>query len=466
MGRRLGYVVLLMSAGVFLAAGPAAALWNPIAHRFDKPPPQGWVEKRLPASTTAVPSKPPRALMARALVLSDIPSPAVTGLPYTFTLRAVTRDGRTATGYRGTVEFMSTDPAAEVDVSPYTFVPEDAGQHLFTVTFHTPGRHWLHVEDTVNLSLSTEQGRIVVTDDPVALVAAAVEAASRAEAMANAIAALGSTVSASSPISTTSTTPTTSTTLSTGSTTSTTSSNGSTTSMTSTSTTTGSGSTTSSTPPSSTTSSNPADSTADAGSPAASTSSASSSSSASTTSTSLAVLQERAEVSNPQPQPGQDVQVTGGTTHPFAPDQELKVELRSDPVDLAPATSLPNGLYIAEVTIPEDTLPGEHEIVVSGLAADGIQRVESIATVEVVGSGSSSSAGATGASESSGGSGASDSSGGESVSGSSSAGGSSISRTGWSPRLLKLALALAFAGLVLVRSGKPDVRSATGRGCL
>ena len=462
MGRRLGYLVLVGSACVFLAAGPAAAVFSPISDRFAKPATATRAEKRaLGSTTTSVPQRPPRALRARALVLSDIPGIAVTGVRYTFSLRAVTRDARTATRYRGTVVFTSTDKAAEVDPSPYTFGPEDAGEHHFTVTFHTPGRHWLHVKDTVNLSLSTEQGRILVTDDPVALVAAAVSAASQAQALANAIthaAQAGNSATSSS----TSTTSTTSTTSSTGSTTSTTPSAGSTTSSSSsTSTTIGSG--TSSTAPASTTSTTPAGSTGGGGS------TTSSSSSTTRTSTTVAVRRETAEVSNPQPQQGQTVQVTGGKEVPFAPDQELTVELRSDPVVLGSTRSEANGSYIAEVTIPEDAPPGEHEIVVSGAAFDGIGRVESVAAVTVVGAGGSSSAGATGGSgaSSSGGSEvAASSEGGFAESESFAGGASSLGRTGWSPGLLKLALALGFVGMVLVRTGKPGVGPSTGRSAL
>lgn len=470
MGRRLGYVLLVVSACVFLAAGPAAALMNPVAHRFSKSEAKVWAQKRTAPSTTSTTSAPRRSgrgLVARALVLSDLPDLVVTDLPYRFTLRAVTRDGSTATGYRGTVVFMSTDKAAEVLDSPYTFVPKDAGEHVFTVTFKTPGRHWLHVNDTVNLSLSTEQGGIVVTDDPAALVRAAVSAAARAESIAASVNAAAAQASAASTT-TSSSTSSTSTTLSNGSTTSTTSSGGSTTSSSSstssTSTTIGSGSTTSSTSLSSSTTS-----TTSAGSNGGGGSSGSSNSSSST-STTVPVRREAAEVSNPSPAQGQTVKVTGDK-ETFTPDQELKVELRSDPIVLVPTRSAADGSYVADVTIPDIATPGDHEIVVSGLAFDGTGPLESFVTVNVVASGSSSSTGATGASESSsssatgGAAGATESSGGgSSTAGSgSSDGGGALGQTGWSPGLMKLAFAFALVGIVLVRTGKPEVVPANGR---
>ncbi len=470
--RKLGFVALAMSAVSLLGAGPAAALINPISHRFREPRPAPRVQRRAPApTTTSMPRRSPPAHIARDLVLSDIKSPAITEIGYTFTLRAVAGDGRTATGYGGTVVFMSTDRAAEVDASPYTFVPDDGGEHVFTVTFHTPGRHWLHVNDTVNLSLSTEQGGIVVTDDPGALVAAAVAAASRAQALANGVAAQAVAASTSSSTSTTSTTSTTSLT---GSTTSTVSSgSSSTSSSSSTSTTLGSGSTTSTTP-SSTTSTTLAGGGGSSGSSSSTSSSStsstlSSSSSISSTSTSVAVRREAAEVSNPRPQQGQTVQVTG-RPETFAPDRDLKVELHSDPVVLAPAKSASDGSYIADVTIPEDASPGEHEIVVAGPAFDRHGMVESFAKVTIVSSGLSSSGSTSAGSSSSGGGSTGDSvssgagsAGSGSESGSSGSGGTSLGRTGWSPGLLKLALALALIGIVLVRSGTPDLAADTDR---
>jgi alpha-L-fucosidase len=66
----------------------------------------------------------------------------------------------------------------------------------------------------------------------------------------------------------------------------------------------------------------------------------------------------------------------------FAPGASLTIVLHSDPVVLATATADANGAYSATVTIPVETTPGTHQIVVSGLGPDGQPR-ESVVTIEV-----------------------------------------------------------------------------------
>ena len=60
--------------------------------------------------------------------------------------------GNTATGYRGTVHFTSTDDQAALPAN-YTFIAGDAGTHSFSVTFKTTGSQSVTVADTTTNSL-------------------------------------------------------------------------------------------------------------------------------------------------------------------------------------------------------------------------------------------------------------------------------------------------------------------------
>jgi hypothetical protein len=147
----------------------------------------------------------------------------------------------------------------------------------------------------------------------------------------------------------------------------------------------------------------------------------------------VSVRSETAQVNNASPRPGDTIQITGGSTEPFAPNQLLGIELRSDPVQLATVLSTDAGTYVADVQIPANTAPGQHSIVVSGLHRNG-GRLESVATINVVSS-SQPQPTATGGATSTG-------------DGTST---SSIAATGWSPHLLAVALALATSGGLLMR---------------
>jgi alpha-L-fucosidase len=72
--------------------------------------------------------------------------------------------------------------------------------------------------------------------------------------------------------------------------------------------------------------------------------------------------------STTNPAPGDAVTLTGGG---FAASTTLTVTLRSDPVVLASTTTDATGSYSVTVTIPLDTPPGVHQLVVSGLDPNG-----------------------------------------------------------------------------------------------
>ena len=76
------------------------------------------------------------------------------------------RDGSSATdtGYRGTVRFTSTDPAATLPAD-YTFTAGDAGEKAFTVVFRTPGAQRVTVTDTANGSLTGQSREVTVHAD-------------------------------------------------------------------------------------------------------------------------------------------------------------------------------------------------------------------------------------------------------------------------------------------------------------
>lgn len=66
----------------------------------------------------------------------------------------------------------------------------------------------------------------------------------------------------------------------------------------------------------------------------------------------------------------------------FAPDSEVTVELRSDPVTLGTVLADAAGNVAGTMTIPADTPAGEHTLVLSGTGADGAPlQVETAVTV-------------------------------------------------------------------------------------
>jgi hypothetical protein len=87
---------------------------------------------------------------ASTLVLSGLPANITAGVPFNLTVTAIDPFGNTATGYRGTVTFSSTDGQATLPAN-YPFTAADAGVHTFSgVTLFTAGSQTITATDTVS----------------------------------------------------------------------------------------------------------------------------------------------------------------------------------------------------------------------------------------------------------------------------------------------------------------------------
>jgi hypothetical protein len=89
------------------------------------------------------------------------PSSVAAGTAFTITVTALDAFGNTATGYRGTVHFTSSDASAVLPAN-YTVTAADAGVHAFTngATLNTAGNQTITATDTVN---STITGSTTIT---------------------------------------------------------------------------------------------------------------------------------------------------------------------------------------------------------------------------------------------------------------------------------------------------------------
>ncbi len=101
---------------------------------------------------------------ATHLVVSGIVSPYVAGVAHSVTVTAKDAYGNTAPGYRGTIHFSSSDPAATLPAN-YIFAAGDAGVHKFSlgVTLKTAGTRSVTATDIVTVSITGVQSGIVVT---------------------------------------------------------------------------------------------------------------------------------------------------------------------------------------------------------------------------------------------------------------------------------------------------------------
>jgi uncharacterized repeat protein (TIGR03803 family) len=93
--------------------------------------------------------------------LGIIPGSVPAGIPFTVTVTAENLDGSTATGYRGTVHFASSDSQATLPPD-YTFTAADAGTHAFTIVLPTLADQTVTVWDTASPTLTTTAGTTVV----------------------------------------------------------------------------------------------------------------------------------------------------------------------------------------------------------------------------------------------------------------------------------------------------------------
>jgi hypothetical protein len=98
---------------------------------------------------------------AAALLVSDYPSPTTAGAAHALTVTAQDAYGNTATGYRGTVRFSSSDPQAQLE-GDYTFTAADHGSHPFVAALRTAGTQSIAATDTA-AGFSGVQAGIVVT---------------------------------------------------------------------------------------------------------------------------------------------------------------------------------------------------------------------------------------------------------------------------------------------------------------
>jgi hypothetical protein len=90
---------------------------------------------------------------ASTLDVSSVTSSTTAGVSRTVTLIAVDPYGNVATGYRGTIEFTSTDPLAALPAS-YPFSSADAGTHSFLVTLETAGTQAITATDSAISSIT------------------------------------------------------------------------------------------------------------------------------------------------------------------------------------------------------------------------------------------------------------------------------------------------------------------------
>jgi hypothetical protein len=97
-------------------------------------------------------------------VTTSAANPDVAGTPFTVTVTAQDANGNTATDYRGTVHFTSSDPQALLPAD-YTFTAADNGTHTFTATLRTAGTRTITATDAASSSIT---GSTTVTVSPAA----------------------------------------------------------------------------------------------------------------------------------------------------------------------------------------------------------------------------------------------------------------------------------------------------------
>jgi DNA/RNA endonuclease G (NUC1) len=92
--------------------------------------------------------------------LSGFPASTAPGTAQTFTVTALDASNGGVTGYRGTIHFTSSDPAATLPAD-YTFTATDAGVHSFSARLNTAGAQSITATDTSS-SITGSQSDIVV----------------------------------------------------------------------------------------------------------------------------------------------------------------------------------------------------------------------------------------------------------------------------------------------------------------
>lgn len=100
-------------------------------------------------------------------LVANLPTAAKNGAASSMTVTAYDVNGNVATGYRGTVQFTSTDTSATLPAS-YTFTAADAGRHVFpsSVTFNTLGQQVLSMKDAAVATITGSRAVSVVPFQP------------------------------------------------------------------------------------------------------------------------------------------------------------------------------------------------------------------------------------------------------------------------------------------------------------
>jgi hypothetical protein len=116
--------------------------------------------------------------VANTLATSGVPASLPTNQPITVTVTAKDRFGNTATGYRGTVHFTSTDGSASLPAN-YTFSADDQGSHAFEdgVLLRTTGPRLLAVTDTAEGTITSPPAAVSVTPEVASLLSITVRTA-------------------------------------------------------------------------------------------------------------------------------------------------------------------------------------------------------------------------------------------------------------------------------------------------
>ena len=98
---------------------------------------------------------------ANTLLIAGFPSPTQVGVNGAFTVTAKDAFANTASGYRDTVHFTSSDTQAILPVD-YTFIAGDNGVHTFNAIFKTTGSQTLTATDTVTATITGTHTAITV----------------------------------------------------------------------------------------------------------------------------------------------------------------------------------------------------------------------------------------------------------------------------------------------------------------
>src|SRR5581483_4860598 len=101
------------------------------------------------------------AAAASTLLVTGFPSPSTAGVAGSFTVTARDSFGNTASSYRGTVHFTSSDAYAVLP-SNYRFTATDSGVHTFNGTLKTAGLQSITATDTVAAAINGSQTNITV----------------------------------------------------------------------------------------------------------------------------------------------------------------------------------------------------------------------------------------------------------------------------------------------------------------